>query len=111
MLVAIGDIYVRIPDREPVRELMQATQERARAQPGCSRYVFAEVVEDPGHFTVTQEWSDRSALEEHYRGEAFKDYQAAIGAYLVRTSDLLLHEVRESVHPVDAAPIDAGHDD
>jgi quinol monooxygenase YgiN len=105
MLVALGDVYAQIPDLERVRELMLATQERVRAEPGCLGYVFAETVGDPGHFVIVQQWRDQAALDEHYRSHAFADYQAQIAGSLVRTSELRIHTVQASYVPFDSASI------
>jgi quinol monooxygenase YgiN len=106
MIIALGDVYAQIPRRDAVKELMGSTQLRVRDQPGCELYVFAEVVDDPGHFVVVQQWRDQAALDEHYRSPEFADYQAKIGDTLVRSSELSLHHVGETVLPLDSAPMD-----
>jgi quinol monooxygenase YgiN len=111
LIIALGDIYVQIPRREEVRELMRATQARVRDQMGCLSYEFAEPVDDPGHFLVVQRWRDQAALDEHYRSQAFVDYQARIGPHLVRTSDLELYAVQESLRPVESSPVASQQDD
>ena len=111
MVIALGDIYAQIQRRDEVRELMRATQERMREEPGCAYYAFAETLDDPGHFVVVQEWSDQAALDDHYRSRAFADYQAQIAQLLVRSSDLRVHAVQTSARPVDSAAIDISQDD
>lgn len=106
MIVALGDVYTKIVHRDKVRELMAATQAGVRMEPGCLSYVFAEVVGDPGHFAVVQEWRDQAALDEHYRSQTFADYQAQIGDCLVRESELRFHQVSGTVLPKDSAPMD-----
>ncbi len=111
MIVALGDIYAQIPRRDEVRELMRVTQQRVREQPGCLAYTFAEALDDPGHFIAVQRWRDREALDEHYRSQAFADYQAAISDQLVRASELRVHAVEETFLPVDSSPLDTSQDD
>jgi quinol monooxygenase YgiN len=111
MIIALGDIYARIPDRDRVRELMRSTQARVREQPGCEYYVFTESLEDPGHFVVTQRWQDRDALERHYRSEPFADFQTGIGVHLVRTSELRVYEADAGFTPVTRTPIEPQRDD
>ena len=106
MIVAVGDVYAQIPRRAEVSELMRTTQGVVREEPGCLSYVFAEVVGEPGHFVVVQEWRDVSTLDEHYRSRAFADYQAKIGCLLVRSSELRLHHVSRTLLPQDSAPMD-----
>ena len=111
MLIALGDIHVQVAHREVVRQIMRDTQTRVTRSAGCLSYVFAETLEEPGHFVLLQQWSDRAALEEHYRSEAFASYQARIAEHLVRSSDLRLHEVQSSLQPVDHAPIEISQED
>ncbi len=54
MIIALGDVYAQIPQREGVSELMRAMQTRVRERPGCESYVFAETIDEPGHFVVVQ---------------------------------------------------------
>jgi quinol monooxygenase YgiN len=111
VILAAGDVYAQIPRLAEVRELMRSTQERVREHPGCISYVFAETLDDPGHFVTVQQWRDRAALDEHYRSAAFADYQSKIGDYLVRTSELRQYDVQESARPLDSRIIDTSLDD
>ena len=111
MIIALGDIYAQIPRRDEVRELMRVTQKQVREQPGCLSYAFGETLDDPAHFVVVQRWRDRAALDEHFRSQAFADYQARIADRLVRTSELRLYAVEDGFLPVDSSPIDTSNDD
>jgi quinol monooxygenase YgiN len=111
MVIALGDVYVRIADREQVREAMRVAQVDVQGEPGCRRYDFAEVVEDPGHFVIVQEWDDHAALERHYRSQAFAAYQAAVAEHLVRTSDLVIREAGPGLGPVDHSAIEPAQED
>jgi quinol monooxygenase YgiN len=111
VIVALGDIYAQPGAREVVRELMRGTQDRARAQPGCISYTFAESLEDPCHFVLMQEWRDQAALDEHYRSAAFADYQEQIAPHVERSSELRIHMVSETALPVASPPVDTLQDD
>jgi quinol monooxygenase YgiN len=99
-IIAIGDIYAQIPRLEELRRLMRETQELIREQPGCISYAFVETLDDPGHFLHVARWRDREALEEHYRSDAFADYQANVEALLVRSSALDVYAAAEGFRPV-----------
>jgi len=101
VIIAVGDIYAQLSRREPVRELMRSTAPRMLEEPGCVSYVFAETLEDPGHFVVVQQWRDQDAFERHYRGPAFAEYRERIGDSLARISELHVHVVGESYTPTD----------
>ena len=102
--VVVGDIYTLQGRREEVVDLLHETQERVRLEPGCRAYAFAEVVADPGHYVVVQEWLDEAALEAHYGSAAYTSYQARVGAYLARPSEVRIHRVGETVQPANPAP-------
>jgi quinol monooxygenase YgiN len=111
MIIAVGDIYAQILRREEVRELMRATQARAREQPGCEYFAFAETLDDPGHFVVVQQWRDQGTLDAHYASEVFADYESQIGPLLVRSSELRIHQVHATARPVSSATLDISQDD
>jgi quinol monooxygenase YgiN len=105
VIVALGDVYVQIPERKRARELMLATQRRASEQPGCISYVFVETLDEPGHFMTVQQWRDQAALDDHYRSQVFAEYQSQIAYTLLRTSELQIHEVQASYAPYDPGPM------
>jgi quinol monooxygenase YgiN len=111
VIVALADISAKIPRLDEVRQVMRDTQQRVREQPGCVSYTFAQTLDDPGHFVLSEEWEDLAALEGHYRSQAFADYQAAIAPLLVRDTDLRVSETRQGLRPVpdgggDPDPVD-----
>jgi len=110
MIVAIGDVYARIPERERVAALMRALQERAREQPGCSYFVFAETLDDPGHFVLVEQWRDQAALDAHYGSQAFGDYQERVEGLLVRASELRLFATDAGLSTVPPGAIEPQQD-
>jgi quinol monooxygenase YgiN len=111
VIVALGDVYVQVPRRDAAGEAMLAEQHAAREQDGCISFDFAEALDEPGHFVVTQRWSDRNALDAHYRSEVFFRYQAAIAPLLVRDSELTVHAVADTVRPQDSEATTVPQDD
>jgi quinol monooxygenase YgiN len=102
----IGDIYGLVGLADELVELLSETQAQARLEPGCLAYTFAEVVGDPGHYLVVQEWRDEQALDAHYSSPTFQRYQEQVGEFLARPSDVRLHRVAETVHLRDPGPMD-----
>jgi quinol monooxygenase YgiN len=111
VIIALGDVYAQVSSREQARELMRATQDSARTEPGCLYYAFAETLDDPGHFVVVQRWRDREAVAAHYRSPTFADYQARVEPLLVRDSELSLHVAEQSLVPRPPIPLDPKQDD
>jgi quinol monooxygenase YgiN len=104
--VVVGDIYGLVGRAHELVELLRETQEHARAEPGCVAYAFAEVVGDPGHYLVVQEWRDEAALEAHYASPTFRRYQDRVGELLARPSAVRLHRVAQTVQLADPGPMD-----
>ena len=98
-VVVVGDVNTLVGRREEVIALLSETQERARPQPGCASFSFAEVVGDPGHYVVVEEWSDDAALRTHFTTDAFTSYQENVGELLARPSEVRVHRVSETTAP------------
>lgn len=105
-VVVVGDIYTLAGRSHEIVELLRETQERARLEPGCVGYTLAEVVADPGRYVVIQEWRDDAAFQAHYASDTFRAYQAHVGPLVARPSDVRIHWVAQTVHPVDPGPMD-----
>jgi quinol monooxygenase YgiN len=111
MILAIAEVYAQIPQRDAARDVMARAQQRARQEPGCLSFTFAETIEEPGRFLLVERWRDQAALDEHFGSNAFADYQAEITPLLARDSKLEVHVVGEGVRPVDSSPLDLRQDD
>jgi quinol monooxygenase YgiN len=85
---------------------MRRTAAAARAEPGCRSYDFAEIVDGADEFVVVHEWEDEAAFDAHYRGPAYEAYQEGVFGLLARPSELVIHHVAASEHPVDTGPMD-----
>jgi quinol monooxygenase YgiN len=105
-IVVVGDVYALIARRDEIAALMRDTQVRARSEPGCLSFAFAEVVDDLGHHLVVEEWRDSEALATHFASDAFKDYQQRVSELLARPSEVRIHRVSETTNPVDSGPMD-----
>jgi quinol monooxygenase YgiN len=111
MIVAVADVFAQIPQLEAVREVMLRTERRVRENPSCVSFVFAEVVAEPGHFLLVEQWRSRAALDAHYQSDAFADYQAAIRGLVVRDSEIQVYVSEEQFRPVYSSPLDIAQDD
>jgi quinol monooxygenase YgiN len=111
MIIALGDVYVQIPQRAAAEQAMAQAQARALDEDGCVSYAFAEVLHEPGHFLLVQRWSDQQALNAHYTSPGFADYQDAIAPLLVRATDMQVHLVESEFRPLDSSSLSIQHDD
>ena len=110
MVVGIGEMFVQIPQRAAAERAMAVARAAAQEQNGCMSFVFAQVLEDPGHFLLVQRWNDQSSLDAHFRSASFATYQAAIAPLLVRDSTLELHTVEATVRPLGSSGLAIGQE-
>jgi quinol monooxygenase YgiN len=106
MIIALGDLETLVGRSEEVVELLSATQDQILREPGCLAYTFAEVIGDPGHYVVTQEWRDEAAFTAHYSSQPLVEYLSRVGELLARPTEMRIYRVTETVHPVDPGPMD-----
>jgi quinol monooxygenase YgiN len=83
-----------------VIEFLTASQDRARREPGCRVYTFAEAVDGPGHCVGTQEWRDATTFAAHYSSQPLAQYRRRVGEFLARR----LHDVAKTVHSSGPGP-------
>ena len=105
-VVVVVDVHALVGRAGELVELLRTTQEDARSEPGCVAYACGEVIGDPGHHLVIQEWRDEAALEAHYASASFLRYQHHVGELLARPSEVRLHRVAQTVHLTDPGPVD-----
>jgi quinol monooxygenase YgiN len=105
-MIAIGRVHGIAAARPQLRELMLRTAAAARAERGCRSFDFAEALDAADEFVVVHEWEDAEALEAHYRGPVHEAYREGVFGLLARPSDLAIHRVASTEHPVDPGPMD-----
>ena len=84
-------------------ELTAAAQElaaAARAQEGCLSF---DVLAEPGanaELVLVSSWRSESAMRAHFASGAYGRYVSAVTDLLTRPSDVAIHTVAETVHPL-----------
>ncbi len=85
------------------RELAAAAQalaERARAQDGSAGFDVLAVPGDPAELVLLAGWRVEAALRAHLRSEPYGAWVVAVTDLLARPSDVVVHHVAGTVHPV-----------
>lgn len=83
-------------------ELRQLLSDRAlvaRAEPGCSGYEVAELLDEPAAFLVVETWSSPEAMRAHFASDTHASYQNQVDELLARPSEVVLHAVATTTHP------------
>ncbi|MBZ9660219.1 antibiotic biosynthesis monooxygenase [Mesorhizobium sp. ESP-6-4] len=77
MLLIIGTVRLP-PDRlDQAKPAMQRMISASRAEPGCLGYSYAQDVLDAGLIHVSEAWSDRAALETHFKSAHIAEWRAS----------------------------------
>ncbi|MEI9402786.1 putative quinol monooxygenase [Mesorhizobium argentiipisi] len=77
MLLIIGTIRLP-PDRlEQAKPAMLRMISASRAEQGCLGYSYAQDVLDAGLIHVSEAWSDRAALEAHFKSAHIAQWRAS----------------------------------
>ncbi|MCT2398254.1 putative quinol monooxygenase [Novosphingobium mangrovi (ex Huang et al. 2023)] len=95
MIIVTGEFRMPRSMLDSAREAMAAVIAASRAEAGCLGYAYAEDVLEPGLFRVTECWTDRAALDAHFRQPHMTRWQAV-------RADLWMTERRVTAYEVDA---------
>ncbi|TRC98874.1 antibiotic biosynthesis monooxygenase [Mesorhizobium sp. WSM4303] len=95
MLVIIGTIRLPAERLDEARPAMQRMISGSRTEPGCIDYSYAQDVLDAGLIHVTEVWSDRAALDAHFRSPHIADWRASWAALGIGERNLMLYEAGE----------------
>jgi quinol monooxygenase YgiN len=105
-VVAVAEMFGISGRREELTRVLERFERWAAGEPGCSRYVFAATLADPSRFLLLSEWESQDALDEHYRSEAFADFQMELDGLLARPSELTVYSIQDAVRPLNTRPMD-----
>ena len=97
MLLVIGTVRLP-PDRlEQAKPVMQRMISASRAEPGCLGYSYAQDVLDAGLIHISEAWSDRAALEAHFKSAHIAEWRASWAALGIGDRKLTLYETAGGV--------------
>ena len=77
MIIAIGDVYVQVPQRKAAEQAMAQAQAHAHEEPGCVSYKAHFVDGEPATVVIYEQFADQAALDYHRNAAHFHQY--AIG--------------------------------
>ena len=105
-VIAVAEMFGISGRRAELMVLLERFERWAAGEPGCRRYVFAAALADPSRFVLFSEWDSQEALDDHYRSEAFTEFQLGLDGLLARPSELTVYSVENAVRPEDTRPMD-----
>ncbi|TIO78427.1 MAG: antibiotic biosynthesis monooxygenase [Mesorhizobium sp.] len=95
MLLIIGTVRLppdRLGQAKPAMERMISA---SRAEAGCLEYSYAQDVLDAGLIHVSEVWSDRAALDAHFRSAHIAEWRASWAELGIGDRNLTLYEAGE----------------
>lgn len=92
MLLIIGTIRLPPDKLEQARPAMERMISASRAEPGCHEYSYAQDVLDAGLIHVSEIWSDRAALDAHFKSAHISEWRAGWAALGIGERKLMLYE-------------------
>jgi quinol monooxygenase YgiN len=87
---------------DAVEELRRASE----ASPGCEAYEAGRGIGDPSEFVIVSTWRDEPALRAHFDSAAYSRYVETVTPELARPSDVAVHYIERTVHPIGDASSD-----
>jgi quinol monooxygenase YgiN len=105
-VILVAELHGLAGRQAELRGLLDELADGARAEPGCVRFrVLA--AEEPGELVLLASWAGEPALRAHYDTPHYRRYREQVGPLLARPSDVLVHQLAATVHPLDPNPPDA----
>jgi len=84
------------PDRvDDVSRILTALIEPTRKETGCITYELLQNKNDPTDFTFVEEWTSKTALDQHLATEHIGNCVAQIGEHVEANPDIRIYKVVE----------------
>lgn len=91
-----------------VRKAVEDLQRAAMAEDGCVDFRVGQELGEHGELTLLATWRDESSMRAHFRGAAYARYSDAVSPLLARPSDVAIHYIARTVHPLGDASTEPG---
>lgn len=99
MIVVTGIVEVDPENLEAMKGAMAAMEQASRAEPGCGDYTFSVEVNDPSKVRITERWTDKAALAEHFASPHMAAFQEAMGQHPPKQMTITFYEAEETTFP------------
>jgi quinol monooxygenase YgiN len=83
-----------------VGDAIEDLRRESERSAGCEGYRVGRDIGDPSEFVVVSTWRDEASMQEHFASAAYSRYVEAVTPALARPSDVVVHYVARTVHPV-----------
>ena len=95
MLIVTGSIAARADTFEALRTASLEHVARSLAEPGCLEHGVAVDANDGLRLVFFERWSDRAALDAHFKVPASRAFAAQAGQLAARPPELAIYEASQ----------------
>src|SRR4029077_12510139 len=100
-LILGAEVHAAVGARSQVDELLKPLVAGARDESGCLGFRVLRS-DEPGEIVLLSQWASEDALNSHFATPHYRFYAEHVGPLLTRASDVVIHHVSSTVHPVDS---------
>ena len=92
MIIVTGTVKAQPARLAELRELSLEHVHRSRTEPGCLLHSVHHDVEDPLTLLFLEHWSDRAALDAHFRVPGSNEFVTAVTALAAEPPTIQIYE-------------------
>ena len=92
MIIVTGSVKARAETLDEVLRISLEHVHRSRTEPGCLLHSVHHDVEDPSRLVFLEHWTDRDALNAHFRVPASGAFATALGELAAEPPTLEIYD-------------------
>lgn len=100
--VVIAEVHGILNGVAQLDELIAGLVAGSVQEPDCLSF-RALRTDQPGERVLLSEWASEAGMQAHYVTDHYRYYASEVGPLLVRPSDVVVHHVDTTLHPVPSA--------
>ncbi len=100
-LILIAEVHAAVGAMSQVDELLEPLVAGTRDESGCLGFRVLRA-DEPGEIVLLSQWESEDALNAHFATTHYRYYAENVGPLLSRASDVVIHHVSSTVHPIDS---------
>jgi|1186.fasta_scaffold200453_2 quinol monooxygenase YgiN len=105
-IVLVVSVHALAGRAAEIGDAVEELRRESERSPGCEDYRVGRGVDDPSELVVVSTWRDEPSMRAHFASAAYGRYVEAVTPALARPSDVVVHYVDRTVHPIGDASSD-----
>jgi quinol monooxygenase YgiN len=104
-LIVIAEVHGIVDGLAQFDELIAGLVAGSVDEPDCMNFRVLRT-DQPGEIVLLSEWASEAGMQAHYSTPHYRYYASEVGPLLVRPSEVVVHHIGATVHPVASATPD-----